>query len=295
MNTEAMLDHVGIAVADLARGRATFEHLGFKLTSRSDHAGARTPGGPVEPWGSGNHCAMFESGYLEILGITDPQKFSNAQDMVARYEGAHIVALGCASADAACAALRGRGITVTAPQRLERKAAFGEHDEQRRLAAFRNLYLERTAYPEARFLYIEHLTREVLWQPHLLTQPNGVCAIREVTLCAADAGGAAARVGRIAGSEPVAEGEGEDVWRLPLRHSALRVVSPQAWRQQRLGAPLPLPPLPAPVEIAFAVRELTQTQAFFTQRNVPTTMDAHGRLWLAPSLACGAALSFFAD
>ena len=68
------LDHVGIAVANLDAGLETFQRLGFNLTSRSHHKGSRVPGGPIEPWGSANHCAMLEQGYLEVLGVTDPSK-----------------------------------------------------------------------------------------------------------------------------------------------------------------------------------------------------------------------------
>ena len=66
------LDHVGVAVNDLDVGREVYERLGFTLTPRSIHSGSKTPGGPVEPWGSGNHCAMFRDGYLELIGLTDP-------------------------------------------------------------------------------------------------------------------------------------------------------------------------------------------------------------------------------
>lgn len=292
MNAPAFgtLDHVGIAVADLERGRTLFDRLGFRLTSRSVHAGARTPGGPVEPWGSGNHCAMFRRGYLEILGVIDPQKFSNARDMVARYEGAHIVAFGCESADATCAALRHRGVVVDEPRQLQRNATYGEDDDQERLAVFRNLYLDRETYPEARFLYIEHRTHEVLWQPHLLAHPNGVCDIREVVICTAEgeADGVAAKLARVTGSAPEPIGGGE--WRLPLQHAALRVVSPHAWARQLPG--VAVPPLPAPVGVVFGVDDLARTHSFFMEREIMVTTDARGRLWLQPALAGGAALCF---
>ena len=62
------LDHVGVAVKSLDRGRDAYAKLGFTLAARSIHSGSRVPGGPVELWGSGNHCAMFREGYLEELG-----------------------------------------------------------------------------------------------------------------------------------------------------------------------------------------------------------------------------------
>ena len=71
---DLQLDHVGVAVATLDQARETYAKLGFTLTARSIHSGSKEPGGPVVPWGSGNHCAMFEQGYLELIGITDPDE-----------------------------------------------------------------------------------------------------------------------------------------------------------------------------------------------------------------------------
>lgn len=287
------LDHVGVAVADLERGRILFDRLGFRLTARSVHAGSRTPGAPVEPWGSGNHCAMFRRGYLEILGIIDPDKYSNAKEMVARYEGAHIVAFGCVSGDATCAALRRSGVAIDDPRRLQRMAAYGERDEQEKLAAFRNAHLARETYPEARFLYIEHLTREVLWQPHLLHHPNGVCELLAVVIGApaGEADAVAAKLAQVTGSAPEPAGDGE--WRLPLQHGAVQVVSAQAWAR-RLPS-VAVPPLPAPVGIVFGVDDLAYTRSFFAGRNIPVTPDPQGGLWVAPALASGAALCFVAS
>ena len=69
-NLPLELDHVGLAIKDLEVGRQAYDKLGFTLTSRSIHQGSREPGGPVEPFGSGNHCAMFEKGYFEVMGLT---------------------------------------------------------------------------------------------------------------------------------------------------------------------------------------------------------------------------------
>src|SRR5688572_32351224 len=107
---EPRLDHVGVAVRNLDTGRATYERLGFRLTQRSHHRGSAAPGAPVEPWGSGNHCAMFRDGYLEIVGLTDPAMFSSVKALVARYEGAHIIAIGTDSVDAMGAELERRGV-----------------------------------------------------------------------------------------------------------------------------------------------------------------------------------------
>ena len=125
------LDHVGLAINDLEVGRQAYDKLGFTLTSRSIHQGSREPGGPVEPFGSGNHCAMFEKGYFEVMGLTDPNLYSSALVMLEKYEGAHIVAFGSGEAENAYNVLSQRLDGVQPARRLERDAAFGVNDEER--------------------------------------------------------------------------------------------------------------------------------------------------------------------
>src|SRR3954463_14735337 len=129
---QVRLDHVGVAIRDLERGRAAYERLGFRLTPRSIHRGSPAPGAPVIPFGSGNHCAMFRDGYLEIVGLTDPAIFSNIRPLVARYEGAHIVAFGVDSADETYRNLSARGIPIERARDLQRDAAFGPQGEETR-------------------------------------------------------------------------------------------------------------------------------------------------------------------
>ena len=282
------LDHVGVAVRDLERGRAAFDRLGFRLTARSMHSGSPSAGAPIVPWGSGNHCAMFRDGYLEVLGLTDPDRYSSVKDMVARYEGLHIVALGCADADATYRALVAAAIPVEAPRALERDAAFGQTDSETRRARFRNIYLDRVRYPEGRFLYIEHLTREVLWQPHLLDHPNGALALEEVYFCAEDARACAAKLGAAVGGEAIAS---QAPITVPLTRGRLVVIERAQWLAIT-GFTLQSS-LPMPVGFGVRVRSLNATRELLANRNVP--LREHDGIWVAPDAACGAAIRFFEE
>ena len=94
-----VLDHVAVVVPDLARAAATYERLGFRLTPRSSHKGPLKPGGPLEPFGTGNHCAMFADGYLELLGITDSNGYTGeVTPLLQKHAGLHLIALGCRDA-----------------------------------------------------------------------------------------------------------------------------------------------------------------------------------------------------
>src|SRR6185295_4118129 len=57
------IDHLVLAVRDLAQARAFYESLGFTLTPRALH-----------PWGTANHLVQLNGCFLEILGIADTAK-----------------------------------------------------------------------------------------------------------------------------------------------------------------------------------------------------------------------------
>src|SRR5712692_9426590 len=89
------IDHIGIAVPDLAAAAAAFERLGFLLTPLSQQAGPLSLDGPVARWGSANRCVMLEAGYIELIGIVDPSLYDNELGrFLARYHGIPVLALG---------------------------------------------------------------------------------------------------------------------------------------------------------------------------------------------------------
>lgn len=285
------LDHVGVAVPDLEAGRVAFQRLGFQLTPRSLHQGALRPGSPVEPWGSGNHCAMFEWGYLEVIGLTDPALPSSVKDLVARYTGLHILAIGCTDAKRTHDALAAAGAPVEPIRALERDAAFGPTGEETRRARFRNLYVDRKAHPEARILFIEHDTPEVLWQPHLLTQPNGVIGLEAVTFAAADPAPVAQRLAKLLQREASALEGGAEI---ALGRGTIQVLSEKAWAA--IAREPAAVPLPAPVGATFRVASVAQTQAAFDKggvayRKLPAAAGK-STLVVPAREACGATLTF---
>lgn len=283
------LDHVGVVNADLEQARRQYARLGFQLTARSDHAGARVPGGPVEPWGSGNHCAMLHEGYLEVLGITDPARYSSALAMVERYEGLHIVALGCDDAEVTSAAIRARGGPVAAPHALERDAAFGPDGRQTRRARFRNIYVDRERVAEARFIIIEHRTRDVLWQPHLLEHPNGAVALRDAFLCVPDPDATAAKFGPLFGTGWQATSPG--CLRLALERGALWLMTTTAWQELAPGATMPPPG--SPVGLGVAVRDLAATRRLLRANGIEVHEGRDDAVWVGPGQAAGAVVRFF--
>lgn len=274
------LDHVAVVVADLDAGRATFVRLGFRLSPRSSHRGP-VPGQAMADWGSGNHCAMFRQGYFEVLGITDPDGFKPHLDRrLARYEGLHLIAFGTADAEAEVAALRGRGVAIAPPERLGRDVPFGEGTQP---GSFRIANMDPGTYPEADFIVIEQETRDVLWQPALMEQPNGVVSLEAAVVATDDPEATIARL------RPVL-GEGPD-GRFTLSPGVLEVVGADALAD-RLPGCAPPGPLPCGVAVRFGVRDLAATRAYLAGAGVPVLTDTGALIRLAPDQGCGTAVEF---
>lgn len=283
------LDHAGITVRNLDAGHAAFARLGFTLTQRSHHKGSRLPGGPIEEWGSANHCAMLSQGYLEVAGVTDPEKFSNAKAQAERYEGVHIVAFRPDSVDAAHARLVKAGLPVDEPRYLERMAPYGLNGAECRRVAFRNMYLTKSVFTEAQFQYTEHLTREEMWQPHLLSHPNGALGLQTVFLCSPDPQATAKKLAPMLGVEPRAAAPDEQL--LEFSQSSVRIVSPAAWASWAPGAQLP--PLPAPVGVGVRVASLNTPRRLLELNAIPFAASPDAGLRVDQRHAGGAALFFF--
>ena len=283
------LDHVGVATRDLDAGERAFRRLGFNLTPRSFHRGSRTPGAPIEVWGSGNHCAMLRRGYLEIIGLTDPGKFSSVKPMLDMYQGAHIVAFQPQSIRHVHAALAARHLPVDSVRELERMTAYGPDGQERRRVAFRNMYWTRSHFTEARLQYTEHLTRDVMWQPHLLAHANGAVGMSGVFLCAADPSAVARKLAPMLGVDPRPVRDAE--YDLRLASSWVKILAPVAWNDWAAGTALP--PLPAPVGLAVEVESLVRTRSYFAQHGIAFRKGREGGIWIAPKDASNTVIYFF--
>jgi hypothetical protein len=260
------LDHLGLVARGLDAAAATYRALGFTLTPRSRHSGPTTVGGPLVPWGTGNHCAMFRSGYLELIAVVDPSAFANRlPELLARYEGVHIVAFGCADAAATRERLVAAGFETAALHALERAA---ETPQGVKTARFGIVRVPAEQMPEGRVIVIQHHTPDVLWQPHLLDHPNGAVALAEVLVCVGDVEEAARRYARLLGMAPRPRGAAR-VFSLP--RGRLAVVG-----ADQLAAEIPdavAPTLPYVAAFTVATRSLDATRAFLTERRVPVAGD----------------------
>lgn len=278
------LDHCAVVNRDLGALAGAYERMGFLLTPVSRHSGSLRPGGPVVPMGSGNRCAMFRSGYLELLAIVDPKLDSDRIEVfLERYAGLHIMAFRCEDSPAAQAHLVAAGFDVPAPHLLERMA---ETSQGRQLVKFRNLRLPHEEMPEGHIIVIKHETPELLWEPHLLDHPNGATALMQLTVCVADPAEAAGRFGRVFGVE--ARG-GETRKEFALPQGRFLLLSAGRLAEEIPGASAPA--LPFVAALTLAVSDPGATAALLARRGVPFREEKIGLV--VPAEAAGGATVVF--
>jgi hypothetical protein len=118
---------------------------------------------------------------------------------------------------------------------------------------FRNIFSHDEAYPEGRYIVLEHQTPAYLWQPRYMAHPNGAVGLEAALICASDVPAQRARLETIAG-RPLLQGT-DGV----LRYSApgggtLELHGAEAFEQRFGWRPTETPRF-AGVEVSFASRD----------------------------------------
>lgn len=226
------------------------------------------------PWATANRCAIFQRGYLELIGLVDPASFDPWEKFLARFEGLHLLALRVGSADAAYADLAMRTDTLNAPVQRARKLDVSGVESTMR---FRNIFSRDEAYPEGRYIVLEHQTPEFLWQPRYLAHPNGALALKAVLVCADDVQAQRARVETLLGSPPLQE-PGGALRFSPAGGGSIELHSPKAFEDRYGWRPRALPCF-AGAEVRFASR--ARAAKLMGDNGVP--VDKRGEEWFVAS------------
>jgi catechol 2,3-dioxygenase-like lactoylglutathione lyase family enzyme len=279
------LDHVALVTPDLNTSKEDYERLGFRLTRESAHRGKLTPEGPVEPWGSGNRCAMFRQGYFEILGVVDEKlPHDRFRALANRFHGVGIVALGCERADELFRSRKDRVQGLKPPVEIGRDVPIGIEGDQTKPGLFRVVRAEQEVFPEAELFFIEHATPDVLWQKSLLDHPNGVQALSGITLCSEYPEETADRFERLT-LRPREEGR-EGKLRFALDEGIASVDEVVARFKDVV-----LPAVPCVAVVTLTVSDVDETRRYLKD-NAVTPHLADAGVWVRPERAGGVVLYF---
>jgi len=223
---------------------------------------------------------MFREGYLELLGITDPKRYTGeVTPLLQRYAGLHLVALGCRDARQAARDLGQRLGAELGVRELGRDVPQAEGGTKP--AVFRIVSLPAGTFTEAKLFLIEHATPEALWQRALLEQPNGITGLAGAVLCVASPAETRQRLSRILGRESVGG-------RFTLARGTIEVIDRQEFSARYGAEPRAVPMVAA---ARFTVSDGDATARYLRGKGV-TFHEKDGRLWIGPEAAEGAIIEF---
>lgn len=259
------LDHLGSIATDLDVASAAWTRIGFRLCPRSPQRGAVPGREGVQPWATSNRCALFRSGYLELIGVTCRAAFNPWAAFMERGPGLHILALRCERADTTYKGLAAQAPFLQPPVQREREV---DVEGAPRTMRFRNIFSRDADCPEGRYIVIEHQTPDYLWQPRYLDHDNGAVALLSATFAATDPGPIAERLAALGNPQGV---EAIDADTFHSRHG---------WQPSRL---------PGLHALTVGVLDLGRALALLESRGVAFVHD-HGTAWVGPSDTGGFAM-----
>ena len=280
-----VLDHVAVVSSRPAPLFDCYEKMGFTLSPETRHSGSVRPGGPTEPLGTGNRCAMFaEGGYLELLAVFDPTLHCRGfPERLERYEGLHILAFECTDASLAAAALRDGGTAVQGIGHLERSV---DTPDGPRSAQFSLVRIDPGLTPECHFNILQHHTPDVLWQTALVEHSNGARRLLSVTVCVEEPASAAARFEHLldARVERVRQ-----LYRLSLRRGHVDFIRPE--QLSDAGYHGKLPSLPFVSSFSVLTPDLSRVEALLGASGLPHDKQSDA-VMVPPQAPMGAAVWF---
>jgi len=202
LGEEIFLDHVGHFVADREAARDAFVRCGFAPTPVSVQV---NPDGTLT--GTGNVCAMFARGYIEVLFKTVDTPLAAELDLsMVRYRGVHLAAFAVADAGKARERLGAAGFALRPLVNMQRPV---DTETGPSTAAFTVARVERGAMVEGRIQILTHHTEDAVWQKRWLAHPNSARALASVVIAVPDVEEAAARFARFSGRRSVAMRSGQ--------------------------------------------------------------------------------------
>lgn len=212
------LDHAVFNVGvEMDRAEPAFRRLGFTLTARGHHS-----------LGSINHLMMFETDYLELIGLP-PGRAHDRPDISGAPIGLNGLVFKTADVDATYAHFQALGMAGDPPKAFTRPVRLADGE---RTASFRTVHVRADVFPGGRVYFCEHATPELVWRPEWQEHANGARAVAEFVVVSTAAEAQAAAFARLLNTEVAGAREAAAI---AYQGGRVSVLSPEAYRA-RYGA-----------------------------------------------------------
>src|SRR5262249_2532177 len=213
--------------------------------------------------GTGNVCAMFARGYVEVLFKIAATPLGAELDLsMARYRGVHLVAFAVADAGHARARLGAAGFALRPLVNMQRPV---DTETGPATAAFTVARVERGTMAEGRIQILTQHTEDAVWQRRWLAHPNGARALTSVVIVVADVEEAAARFARFTGRRAISTRSGQMI---ALDRGRVELVTRTAF--ETALPEIAIPDLPFIGAYGIVVASLDATDAIFARAGLRT-------------------------
>ena len=147
------IDHLVLAVPDLAAAAATYRALGFSVGTRNRH-----------PWGTENHVVQLHGAFLELIGLADnfvaPAPYHPAARFAADVEaavkrGGGFASVALRTEDAGAEAKRLSSLGLGSGRMMHFGRTSEAPDGTRRELSFTLAFVDLPALPEAGFFFCQ--------------------------------------------------------------------------------------------------------------------------------------------
>ena len=210
------IDHVVINTRfEMDAAARQFAGLGFQLTDRGYHT-----------LGSINHLMMFDTDYLELIGLP-----AQAKDGSVTRSGISDAPVGINGLvfktddiDQTFSHLQSVDLDGDAPNAFSRPV---EINGEQRDASFRTVHVRRDTFAAGRLYFCQHLTPELVWQPQWQEHANGASRVVEVVIVSSQPDQMAEQLSRLVGA-PV-DASDSTGQRLALKDAVLTVTNASAF------------------------------------------------------------------
>jgi catechol 2,3-dioxygenase-like lactoylglutathione lyase family enzyme len=233
------IDHLVLAVHDLAKARAFYESLGFTTTPRAAH-----------PWGTANHLVQLRGCFLELLAIDEAGKIAPHgedafgfgawnRDFLTRREGMSMLVFQSHDARRDQAEFAAAGLETYAPFDFGRDARLPDGSTAR--VAFSLAFVTDPIMPEAAFFTCQQHAPRYFWKTDYQAHANGARTIAEVVMAAPAPAALAEFFSKLQGKESVRVADG--ALEVATARGRIKVLTPAAFAARFPDAP-PGPPTP---------------------------------------------------
>lgn len=268
------VDHAACMVQNLHGGSLIWQRLGFLLTPISRQRGSMPGKTDIGEWATANRCAVFESGYIELIGLVNATLYNPWETFLRKYEGMHLLALRIENAEQFYESSGNLKSIASKPVARQRELDVNGSCE---LMRFTNIFSLDRYYPEGRYVLIEHKTPDFLWQKRYQTHPNGAKRLKSIFMCAENIEYQCKKIFKLIGER---EYSGDDFERIIELNNNTEIIIYQSshFFQKCDWLPGQIPGF-AGVDIAF--QDLHEVERYLQTRGVPVRR-AEGDVWVEP-------------